>query len=148
MSAVGAYLDAERALFARMGECLGPDVQIQTNRLVDDVEYDAIVLGPRQRVIVDFKYIRKGFNSGFLAAAVDGLIARTALYARRFSTPSRAVLIIILASPNSIFVEKIENLKASLRADRPPLACVGIHCITKEEIPALTCQRVRQIFEA
>jgi hypothetical protein len=149
LSAVDAYLDAERALFARMGECLGPDVQIQTNRLVGNVQYDAIVgLTPDQRVIVDLKYIRKGFNSGFLAAAVDGLIARTALYASKFSTPSRAVLIIILASPNSIFVEKIENLKARLVADRPQLARVGIHCITQEEIPALTCQRVRQIFEA
>jgi hypothetical protein len=149
VSAVDAYLDAERALFARMSECLGPDVQIQTNRMVGNVEYDAIVrLGSGERVIVDVKYIRKGFNSGFLAEAVNGLTARTALYASRFSAPSRAVLVIILASPNSIFVEKIENLKVRLRADRPQLGRVGIYCITKDEIPALTCQRVRQMLEA
>ena len=105
-------------------------------------------LGPDERVIVDVKYIRKGFNSGFLAETVNGLTARTALYASRFSAPSRAVLVIILASPNSIFVEKIENLKARLRTDRPQLASVGIHCITKDEIPALTCQQVRQMLVA
>ena len=149
VSALDAYLDAERALFARMSECLGPDVYIQTNQRVGNVEYDAIVrLGPDERVIVDVKYIRKGFNSGFLAETVNGLTARTALYASRFSAPSRAVLVIILASPNSIFVEKIENLKARLRTDRPQLASVGIHCITKDEIPALTCQQVRQMLVA
>ena len=149
VSALDAYLDAERALFARMNECLGPDVHIQTNQRVGNVEYDAIVrLGPDERVIVDVKYIRKGFNSGFLAETVNGLTARTALYASRFSAPSRAVLVIILASPNSIFVEKIENLKARLRTDRPQLASVGIHCITKDEIPALTCQQVRQMLVA
>ena len=100
VSALDAYLDAERALFARMNECLGPDVHIQTNQRVGNVEYDAIVrLGPDERVIVDVKYIRKGFNSGFLAETVNGLTARTALYASRFSAPSRAVLVIILASP-------------------------------------------------
>ena len=78
-------------------------------------------LGQDERVIVEVKYIRKGFNSGFLAETVNGLTARTALYASRFSAPSRAVLVIILASPNSIFVEKIENLKVRLRADRPQL---------------------------
>jgi len=149
VSALHAYLDAERALFARMSECLGPDVHIQTNQRVGNVEYDAIVrLGQNERVIVEVKYIRKGFNSGFLAETVNGLTARTALYASRFSVPSRAVLVIILASPNSIFVDKIENLKARLRIDRPQLASVGIHCIPKDEIPALTCQQVRQLLVA
>ena len=147
-SALDAYLDAERALFARMNECLGPDAHIQTNQRVGNIEYDAIVrLGPDEWVIVEVKYIRKGFNSGFLAEAVNGLTARTALYASRFAASSRAVLVIILASPNSIFVEKIENLKARLRIDRPQLASVGIHCITKDGIPGLTCQQVRKMLE-
>lgn len=147
VSAVNAYIEAEKAIFARMAECLGPDLLIETNKRVGNVEYDAIVgRGPDERVIVEVKYIRKGFNSGFLTESVNGLIARTALYNSRFSMRARAVLVIILASPNSIFADKIENLKASLVADRPQLASVGIHCIAKDEIPALTCQRVRQMF--
>ena len=148
VNAVSAYLDAERALYARMNECLGPDVHIETHKRAGDVEYDAIVrLGSRERVIVEVKYIRKGFNYGWLAESVNGLTARTALYASRFSTRSRAVLVIILASPNGIFVEKIERFKERLRADRPRVGDLKIHCIPKDEIPALTCQQVRQIFE-
>ena len=149
VSAVEAYVEAERALFARMQECLGPDVHAEFNRRISNIQYDAILrLGSNESVIVEVKYIRKGFNSGFLAESVNGLIARTTLYASRFSNPSRAVLIIILASRNRIFVEKIEQLKQRIVGDRPQLANIGIYCIEKDEIPILTCYRVRQMLGA
>jgi len=146
---VSAFLDAERALYARMKECLGPNAQMMTHRRTRDVEYDAVLLlRSGERVIVEVKYIRKGFNQGWLAESVKELTAKTALYASRFSTASRAVLIVILASPNSIFVEKLEKFKERLRADRPRSMDVKIHCIAENEIPALTCQQVREMFEA
>jgi hypothetical protein len=149
VNGVNAYLDAERALYARMNECLGPDVHIETHKRAGDVEYDAIVrLGSHERVIVEVKYIRKGFNYGWLTESVNGLTAKTALYGSRFSTSSRPVLVIILASPNRVFVEKIETFKERLRADRPRLRDLKIHCVAKEEIPTLTCQQVRKMFEA
>lgn len=74
---VNAYLGAERALYARMNECLGPNVQIMTHKRAGDVEYDAILrLRSRERVIVEIKYIRKGFNLGWLAESVNELTAK------------------------------------------------------------------------
>lgn len=148
-TSVNAYLDAERALFARMTECLPQSTEMLTHQRSDGVEYDAILrLKPNERVIVEVKYIRKGFNRGWLAESVNELTAKTALFANKFSTSSRAILVIILASPNRIFVDKIEKFTEEMSADRPRSVSMRVHCFAASDIPALTCQQVRQMFEA
>lgn len=144
-SAIDDYLNAEKALFTRMRECLGPEVTIETNKRVGNVEYDAIVQrGTEEPVILEVKYIRKGFNSGFLAESVNSLTARTALFASKFSKRPRALLIIILASQNSVFVEKLGSLRNRLITERPQLESIGMYWVTSADISSLTCHRVRQ----
>jgi hypothetical protein len=147
-TSVNAYLDAEQALFARMTECLPRSTEMLTHQRSDGVEYDAILrLKPNERVIVEVKYIRKGFNRGWLAESVNELTAKTALFANKFSTSSRAVLVIILASPNRIFVDKIEKLTEEMRAGRPRPVSIRVYCFAASDIPAMTCQQVKQMFE-
>lgn len=98
-------------------------------------------------MIVEVKYIRKGFNRGWLAESVNELTAKTALFANKFSTSSRAVLDIILASPNRIFVDKIEKLTEEMRAGRPRPVSIRVYCFAASDIPAMTCQQVKQMFE-
>jgi hypothetical protein len=147
-TSVKAYLDAERALFAKMTECLPLSTEMLTHQRSDGVEYDAILrLKPNERVIVEVKYIRKGFNRGWLSESVNELTAKTALFANKFSTSSRAILVIILASPNRIFVEKIEKFTEEMNVDRPRSVSIRVHCFAASDIPGLTCQQVRQMFE-
>ena len=152
VNSVNAYLRAERALYAKVSDCLGPNVHVETNMRAGNVEYDAIVrLGSGERVILEIKYIRKGFNYGWLAESVQGLTAKTALYAAKFARTShvRSVLIIVLASRNDIFVEKIEQFKRRLLSDRRRSSSdVKIHCLAEDDIAALTCHQVRLMFEA
>lgn len=146
---VNAYLGAERALFRKIEECFGPSVKLLTHTRVKGVEYDA-VLRPREgeRVIVEVKYIRKGFNQGWLAESVNELTAKTALYGSRFSTPARAVLIIILASSDETLPEKIEKLKDRLHAERSRSSDIRIHHISESAISELSCRQLREILGA
>jgi hypothetical protein len=147
-SAVAAYLAVESKVLERIRACYGASAKILNNQRLSGVEYDAIIRTQGgKRIIVEIKYIRKGFRQGWLAESVSNLVAKVALYGKTFPGDVRGVLLIVLAEthgpsgPNA--VAQFEELR---QAQPSRVKDIRVHTIEEHRIDAVSCTQLMAIL--
>jgi hypothetical protein len=144
-SSSSVYLKNEAAVLSRLRECYGPNVK--GNQRLGRAEFDAIIrpTGDGERIIVEIKYIRKGFHQGWLTESLNSLAARTQLYSNTFSQKARGVLLIVLGpesrdSLNSVIAAASEKLRSTSSTRFNDLR---ITTLREAEIASVSCRDLK-----
>jgi hypothetical protein len=145
---VNAYLAVEGAVLRRISECFGPSMKLMRNQRLAGIEYDAIIRDRESgRIVVEIKYIRKGFRHGWLIDSINNLAAKTALYSNTFSHETRGVLIIVLATSDPSLPQRVLALTEQFRLTQPQrFSDLHIHTIEEHEIANMPCDAVRRLL--
>jgi hypothetical protein len=146
-SAVGSVLAVEQALIGRISACLGPSHRVTSNQRLGNVEYDAIIkVKSAHRIIVEIKYLRKGFNRGWLSETVNSLAARMALYTKIFDESTNGLLLVVIATSNSPLSGKVMEISKELRISDPSrLESIRIHTIYEADIATIPCPELMKM---
>jgi hypothetical protein len=144
---VSKVLAVEQGLLSRIGTCLGSSMKVLTNQRLGSVEYDAIVRPrARQRIIVEIKYIRKGFNRGWLSETFSNLESRMALYSKTFDEGTHGLLIVVIATSHSPLSRKVMELSEDIRrSDSSRLERIRVETIYEADIATMSCGQVRAL---
>lgn len=144
---LSAVLAVEQALLSRIGSCLGSSMKVLTHQRLGNVEYDAIVRPrTRQRIIVEIKYIRKGFNRGWLSETFSNLASRMALYSKTFDEETYGVLIVVIATSHSPLARKVLELSHEVReSDASRLDRIRVETIYEADIATISCSQLKTL---
>src|SRR6266481_11159 len=146
-SAVSSLLAVEQALTGRISSCLGSSVKVLSNQRLGNVEYDAIIRAKStNRIIVEIKYLRKGFNRGWLSETVNSLASRMALYTKTFDENTNGLLLGVIATSNSPLSGKIMEISKELRISHPSrLGNIRIYTIYEADIATIPCSELTKM---
>jgi hypothetical protein len=146
-SAVSSVLAVEQALLGRISSCLGSSMKVMSNQRLGNVEFDAIIRAKStKRIILEIKYIRKGFNRGWLSETVNNLASRMALYTKTFDESTSGLLLVVIATSNSPLSRKVMEISEELRISHPSrLDNVRIQTIYEADIATISCLELRKI---
>lgn len=146
-SAVSSALAVEQALLSKISTCLGPSAKLMSNQRLGNVEYDAIIRAKSgKRIIVEIKYIRKGFNRGWFSETVNGLASRMALYTKTFDESNTGLLLVVIATSNSPLSHKLAQITEELRISNPSgLNNIRVHSIYQSDIATMPCLELTKI---
>jgi hypothetical protein len=146
-SAVSSVLAVEQALIGRISSCLGPSMKVMSNQRLGNVEFDAIIRAKStKRIILEIKYIRKGFNRGWLSETVNNLASRMALYRKTFDESTSGLLLVVIATSDSPLSRKVMEISEELRISHPSrLDNIRIRTIYEADIAAMSCLELRTI---
>jgi hypothetical protein len=149
-SPVTTYLAVESALLQRIRECFGSSAKLIYNQRLADVEYDAILrVRESERVILEIKYIRKGFRQGWLTESVNGLAAKTALYSKTVGHRARGVLLIILANSEQSLTDRVKELGGRVFTSQPErFKNLRIRTIQQSAIATIPCGELKALLES
>lgn len=146
-SAVSSVLAVEQALLSKISTCLGQSAKVMSNQRLGNVEYDAIVRAKDgKRIIVEIKYIRKGFNRGWFSETASGLASRMALYTKTFDESCTGLLLVVIATSNSPLSNKLAQMAEELRSSNPSrLDKIRVHSIYQSDIANMPCLELTKI---
>jgi hypothetical protein len=146
-SAVRSVLAVEQALLGRISSCLGPSVKMMSNQRLGNVEFDAIIRTDKaHRIIVEIKYIRKGFNRGWVLETITNLSLRMGIYAKTFNENVSGLVLIVIATSNSPLARKVTTISDELRISHPSrLDNVRVRTIYEADIATIPCSELRNI---
>jgi hypothetical protein len=141
-------LAIEQALLNRIGSCLGPSIQVQTNQRLGNVEFDALIKPHKaRRTIVEIKYIRKGFNRGWLRGVITNLSLKMAVFSKTFDEGVAGVAIIVIATSGSPLGRKVRGISEELSREMPSLVeNIRVQTIYEADIAAMSCDSLRQLL--
>jgi hypothetical protein len=145
--AVSSVLAVEQALLGRISSCLGPSMKLMSNQRLGNIEFDAIIRArSNKRIIVEIKYIQRGFNRGWLSETVNGLASRMALYTKTFEESTSGLVLVVIATSNSPLSRKVMEISEELRTSHPArLDNIRIQTIYEADIAAISCLELREI---
>lgn len=147
-SPTNAYLAVETALLSHLRECYGPN--IKCNQRLGRVEFDAIVrTGDSERVIIEIKYIRKGFHQGWLTESLNGLAARTQLYSNTFSRSARGVLLIVLGAESRQSLAPLISETSERMRSTPSTRFndLRISTLREADIATISCHEISNLLK-
>ena len=146
-SAMSSVLAVEQALLSKISTCLGQSAKVMSNQRLGNVEYDAIVRAKDgKRIIVEIKYIRKGFNRGWFSETASGLASRMALYTKTFDESCTGLLLVVIATSNSPLSNKLAQMAEELRSSNPSrLDKIRVHSIYQSDIANMPCLELTKI---
>jgi hypothetical protein len=146
-SAVSSVLAVEQALIGRISSCFGSSVKVMSNQRLGNVEYDAIIRAKStKRIILEIRYIRKGFNRGWLSETVSSLASRMALYTKTFDEGTTGLLLVVIATSNSPLSRKVMQISEELRISHPSrLDNIRIQTIYEADVATISCVELRKI---
>jgi hypothetical protein len=146
-SAVSSVLAVEQAVLGRISSCLGSSMKVMSNQRLGNVEFDAIIMAKStKRIILEIKYLRKGFNRGWLSETINNLAARMALYTKTFDESTSGLLLVVIATSNSPLSRKVMEISEELRISHSSrLENIHIQTIYETDIATISCLEVRKI---
>jgi len=142
---VNRYLDVERAVAAKLDECLGKSHRILWNRRLGGALYDAVLCSydnDEPDVIVEIKYIQKGFRYGWLWETATRVLASTELYIA--VTRRRAVgVVLVVLSSESVITSTLRSARDRVLENLNKIQAEGkIELIVEHELADLPCSRL------
>jgi hypothetical protein len=146
-SLANSALAVEQALLGRISSCLGSSMKVMTNQRLGNVEFDAIIRAKTtERIILEIKYIRKGFNRGWLSETISNLSTRMALYAKTFDESPSGLLVVIIATSNSSLSRKVIEISEEFRISQPSrMDNIRVQTIYLDDIATIPCHELKRI---
>jgi len=139
----------ESALYNKVWECFGASHRLLVNQTLGTAEYDAI-LQPLSStdpdVILEIKYIRKGFKYAWLRESAMRLALAAQLYDARLKRRSIPVLAVIFSEEASQQSE-VQEIRARAEINlRQRGVGVRIEYISEAAIPNMPCEELKSLI--
>lgn len=146
-SSVTSVLAVEQALLGRISSCLGPSMKVMSNQRLGNVEFDAIIRANKgHRTVVEIKYIRKGFNRGWVLETITNLSLKIGIYTKTFNESASGLLLIVIATSNSPLAQKVTTISDELRISHPSrLDNIRVQTIYEEQIATISDEDLRRL---
>jgi hypothetical protein len=143
------YRAVEETMLAKVEECFSRTYEVLVNRRLGPTEYDAILQShsdDTRDVIVEIKFIQKGFKYGWLREVASRVTTGTQLYRSRTGRRARSVVLIILGEiltePARRGRERKEMRDTVLQELGQLGAKLKIHFIEARDIQDIDCLRL------
>jgi hypothetical protein len=121
-SLVTSALAVEQSVQEKLRSAFGSSGTVMTNQRLGSAEFDAIIRTKgTSPIIVELKYIRKGFNRGWLVGTISNLALRMTVYAKTFNENANGFLLIVIATTGSPLARKVTELERDLQMEQPSL---------------------------
>jgi hypothetical protein len=147
-SLVTSALAVEQAVQNRLRSAFGGQGTVMSNQRLGNAEFDAIIRTKGTLpIIVELKYIRKGFNRGWLVSTISNLTLRMAIYTKTFSENTRGVVLIVIATTGSPLARKVTELEKEIQAAQPSLLSnIRVQTIYEEQIATISDEDLRRLL--
>ena len=144
------FRQIEQELRERMLGCFSNSYRLRANQRLGSAEYDVVLESKdigQPDVVIEIKYIRHGFQYGWMRESVSRLILANDLYGERLKRKSVPLLLIITAKS----VEMSDSDFAQMRQRLPELSVYSetgcrVERLRESEIPSISCEDLRHLI--
>ena len=140
----------ESAFYDRVRECFGAAYRLLINQTLGTAEYDAILQALRPTdpdVVIEIKYIRRGFRSPWLRESAMRLALAAELYDARLKRHAIPVLIVIFSIEETFQQSEIKDVREKVQTDlRQRGVSVRIQYISEANIPTMSCEQLKRLI--
>lgn len=146
-SLVASALAVEQAVQEKLRSVFGPFGTVMANQRLGNVEFDAIVRAKSTSpIIVELKYIRKGFNRGWLINTISNLALRMAIYTKTFKENVSGLVLIVIATTGSPLARRVTEFENELQQTHPSLlGNVRVRAIYEAQIATISDEAFRDL---
>jgi hypothetical protein len=137
--------EIELLLQQRMSDCFNNSNKLRANQRLGSAELDVVLESRNSEqpdVIVEIKYIRRGFQFGWMRESVSRLVLATDLYTERLKRKAVPLLLIITAET----VKLSESDFARMRQGLPQLIYCRVERLEESKISAISCADLRRLI--
>ncbi len=149
-SATTQFRIVEQRVRDRISGCLSELYIVRANQRLANAEYD-VVLESRTKdspdVIVEIKYIRKGFHSGWLRESVSRLVLANDYYAEKLKRNVISSLLVVTAESAQVSIDGFDNVKRHvLQLSMFSRTALRVERVTETEITSLSCAALKKMI--
>jgi hypothetical protein len=146
-SLVASALAVEQAIQKKLRYAFGPFGTVMGNQRLGSVEFDAIIrMKSTSPIIIEMKYIRKGFNRGWLINTISNLTLRMAIYTKTFNENVSGLILIVIATTGSPLARRVIEFENELQKTHPSLLSnVRVRTIYESQIPTISDDEFRHL---
>jgi hypothetical protein len=146
-SLVTSALAVEQAIQNRLRSAFRAQGTVISNQRLGDAEFDAIVRTKGTLpILVELKYIRKGFNRGWLVSTISNLKLRISIYTKTINEDARGLVLIVIATSGSPLPRKVKELESEIQAAQPSLLSnIRVQTIYEEQIATISDEDLRRL---
>jgi hypothetical protein len=140
----------EGVLHGRARECFEASYRLLENQRLGTAEHDAILqslLSTSPDVIVEIKYIRRGFRQSWLRESAMRLVLAKELYDAQLGRHSVPLLLVIFSVENASTKSEFLATQAKTQADlRQRGVTLRIEYVTEDAIPTMSCGELARLI--
>jgi hypothetical protein len=140
----------EGVFHRRVRECFGASYRLLENQRLGAAEYDAILqplLSTSPDVIVEIKYIRRGFRQAWLRESAMRLVLAKELYDAQLGRHSIPLLLVIFSAADASTKSEFLATQAKTQADlRLRGITLRIEYIAEDTIPTMSCDELARLI--
>jgi hypothetical protein len=140
----------EGVFHRRVRECFEASYRLLENQRLGTAEYDAILqslLSTRPDVIVEIKYIRRGFRQSWLRESAMRLVLAKELYDAQLGRHSIPLLLVIFSAEDASTKSEFLATQAETQADlRQRGVTLRIEYVTENVIPTMSCDELARLI--
>jgi hypothetical protein len=145
-----SILDVERAFHSRLIQCFGNSHKISLNQRLGTAEFD-LILASRDAgepdIIIELKYIRHGFHSGWLRDVASLVALSGQYYSQNLRRKAVSLLIIITADSANVSQEMFIRLRQRLPQSLTNVETgCRIEVLAEHDIPSVNCASLGQLI--
>jgi hypothetical protein len=146
-SLVASALAVEQAVQGKLLSAFDSFGKVMSNQRLGSVEFDAIIrTKSSSRIIVEIKYIRKGFNRGWLLNTISNLTLRMAIYTKTFNENVIGLVLIVIATTDSPLARRVTEFENEFRSAEPSLMSnIRVRGIYESQIPTISNHDFRHL---
>jgi hypothetical protein len=144
---VASALAVEQAVQGKLLSAFDSFGKVMSNQRLGSVEFDAIIrTKSSSRIIVEIKYIRKGFNRGWLLNTISNLTLRMAIYTKTFNENVIGLVLIVIATTDSPLARRVTEFENEFRSAEPSLMSnIRVRGIYESQIPTISNHDFRHL---
>ena len=122
--------------------------KVLSNRRLKNVEFDAIVeRSEKDVIIVEIKYIQRGFHRGWVRESITNLGLKMIVYADSFQAETHGLLIVVIATSNSPLAHRVLTISDELSRASPSWSQnIMVRAIYEADIAAFKDSDLRDLI--
>lgn len=146
-SLLSSALAVEQAVQDKFRSALGSIGIVMSNQRLGNADFDAIIrTKDAPPVIVELKYIRRGFNRGWLVSTISNLSLRIAIYTKTFNEDAKGLVLIVIATTGSPLARKVKELELEIQMAQPSLLNeIRVETIYEAQIATISNDEIRHL---
>ena len=150
VSAATEFRNVEQRVQDRLASCFGDSYKVRANQRLGNAEYDVILESRAINVpdvIIEVKYIRKGFHSGWLRDNLNRLILANDYYVERLKRNAVSLLLIVTAeSAQPLSDDSFEKMRLKVQSAIHSKTIWRLERLPEMDVASLSCADFKKLI--